>query len=184
MRSRPIGRGQLAALTAAVGLAAAGLAIGGSGPAGSATFRDAAYVTYKHHVKLTGVVVGTGTYSYPPPDHTRLTGQPKISIRKSAKGKNGKKVQKTVGTWVLRGSFSCAGMFSHTTCGTLGNGKKMEVGSLRGKVDVGVRCTTSGTSSTSTGHLTQSGKTEEGLTFKRCPSGLKKGDKFKFTLSY
>jgi hypothetical protein len=185
MRRRPIGRGQLTALSAAVGLVAAGLVLGGSGSAGSATFRDAAYVTYKHHVKLTGVVVGKGTYTYPGPGAKRtLTGQPKISIRKTAKDKNGKKVQKTVGTWVLRGTFSCVGMFSHSTCTTSGNGKKMKVGSLKGKVEINVRCTTSGANSTSTGNLTQSGKTEEGLTFKKCPSGLKKRDKFKFTLSY
>jgi hypothetical protein len=167
-RIRGVGRSRFLTVSAAAGLALAGLALQSSNSAGTGTFRDAAYgPAPKNHIKLTGVVSGTVNCV----NEGRAVKCTKISIRKGSKAKH------KVGTWIM-GPGSCVGFGPGTECGFSGTGKKMTVGRLKGKVDVQVHCAKS-----DTGTLSQNGKADEILSLKKC-LGHAKGDRFKFTLGY
>jgi hypothetical protein len=168
LRVRVVGPARLVTIGAAVGLIAAGLALGGSNPLGGPTFRD---VVYSHHVTLTGVVVGKGTFNAGKP----LTGTV-ISIRKG---------KKKVGKWT--GAEKCAGFGAGAQCNWDGTGK-MKIGTIKGKVSIHIGCEHV-QYAPGVGVIDHAGTPpppgEEGLRIhnKHCPPSVK-GTKFKFTLSY
>ena len=165
-----IGRIRFVTISAALGLVVAGLALHESPSAGTGTFRDQAYaVSYMHHVKLTGVIGGKGTFSV---GRKSLPGTV-ISIRKG---------KKTVGRWV--GGGNCAGFGPGAQCGWRGTGT-MKIGTLKGKVQIQIACQHQ-SNPPGVGALGPRGTLfheVEGLRMKHCPRGPK-GSKFTFTLSY